>query len=191
MGASGIFITIEPEGALAARLHAIQLRHDPKLANEFPPHVTIIGSSGAGPIDASMPVEELRAAVERVTRVTAPVSVRFGPPMRFIGREIVVLPLDVHGPLRALHEALKTSGIRYEATKWPYTPHCTLNMYATLTDASLRSLLTVRESEPWTVHTLRTYHTREGVAARLLFESRLGNSGELRDVGGRGGTSVP
>jgi len=177
MGVNGIFITIEPEGALAARLHAIQLRHDPKLAREFPPHVTIIGSSGAGPIDASMPVDELRAAVEKVTAVTEPISVRFGPPMRFIGREIVVLPLDVHGPLRALHEALKESGIRYEATKWPYTPHCTLNMYATLTDASLRTLLTVRESEVWTVGTLKTYLTRETVPARLLFESRLGNNG--------------
>lgn len=181
MGVNGIFITIEPEGALAARLHAIQLRHDPKLAREFPPHVTIIGSSGAGPIDASMPVAELRAAVEKVTAVTEPISVRFGPPMRFIGREIVVLPLDVHGPLRVLHEALKealkVAGVRYEATKWPFTPHCTLNMYATLTDASLRTLLTVRESEPWEVHTLRTYHTREGAPARLLFESKLGNDG--------------
>ncbi len=179
MGVNGIFITIELEGALAARLRAIQLRHDPKLAKEFPPHITIIGSSGAGPIDPSTLVADLRTAVERVASTTEPMSVRFGPPMRFIGREIVVLPLDVHGPLRALHEALKDAlkdaGIRYEATKWPYTPHCTLNMYATLTDVSLRTLLTVRESEPWEVHTLKTYLTREAVPARLLFQSRLGN----------------
>jgi 2'-5' RNA ligase len=181
MGVTGIFITIELEGALAARLHAIQLRHDPKLAREFPPHVTIIGSSGAGPIDPSTPVPELRAAVEKVTALTEPIPVRFGPPMRFIGREIVVLPLDVHGPLRVLHEALKESlkeaGVRYEATKWPFTPHCTLNMYATLTDQSLRTLLTVRETEGWEVGTLKTYLTREGVPARLLFQSRLGNNG--------------
>ena len=74
-----------------------------------------------------------RAAIEPVTRATAPLDLMFGAPQRFIGREIVVLPLTPHGPLRALHEALKASGIRYETARWPFTPHATLNFYATLT----------------------------------------------------------
>ena len=45
---NGIFITIELEGELATRVHALQEEFDPKMARYLPPHVTIIGSSGAG-----------------------------------------------------------------------------------------------------------------------------------------------
>jgi len=47
---SGIFLIAELDGAIGERIHAIQKRFDPKLAAESPPHVTLIGSSGAGPI---------------------------------------------------------------------------------------------------------------------------------------------
>ena len=72
-----------------------------KLARELPPHVTLIGSSGAGPIAPDTPVEALRAAIEPVTRATPPLDLTFGAPQRFIGREIVVLPF-FFGPSKAL-----------------------------------------------------------------------------------------
>jgi 2'-5' RNA ligase len=170
---NGIFITVELEGALAERIHALQLQHDPKLANEFPPHVTIVGSSGAGPIDPATSLDELRRTVLAITAETPAITVAFQPAMRFIGREIVVLPLDVHGPLRALHERLKMSGLRCALARWPYTPHCTLNYYATLTPESLRTLVEVREPEPWKIRQLRVYHTRDAQKAKLLFEAPL------------------
>jgi 2'-5' RNA ligase len=170
---NGIFITAELEGEQAARIRAIQERHDPRLAKEFPPHVTLIGSSGAGPIAPGTPLEELKRAVLGVTERTAPIRVQFEPAMRFIGREIVVLPIDPHGPLRALHEGIKKSGVRFEIARWPFTPHCTLNYYATLTPERLKLLTAVRETEPWEITTLRVYHTRESERAKLLFEATL------------------
>jgi 2'-5' RNA ligase len=171
---NGIFITIEVEGAMAARIHAVQERFDPRLAREFPPHVTLIGSSGAGPIAPDSNRSALQDAVTRVTTATRAFEVRFQPALRFIGREIVVLPIDPHGPIRSLHEALKTSGVRHEAARWPFTPHCTLNYYVTLTPSSLQALLQVREPDPWPVHALRVYHTRDGATPRLLFDAPLG-----------------
>lgn len=171
---NGIFVTAELDGLLGERIRAVQQRWDPKLAKELPPHVTLIGSSGAGPIAPDTPVDALRAAIEPITRATPPLDLTFGPPQRFIGREIVVLPLAPHGPLRALHEALKGSGIRYETARWPFTPHATLNFYATLTPESLAALLAVREPDPWRLHTLRVYHTRDGAKPRLLFDAPLG-----------------
>ena len=171
---NGIFITTELDGALATRIRAIQERFDPKLARELPPHVTIVGSSGAGPISPDSTVEALRAAILPVTEATPALTLTFRPPMRFIGREIVVLPLDPHGTLRALHESLKSSGVRYATARWPYTPHCTLNYYATLTPDTLRALLSVREQEPWVMRTLRVYHSRDGVPTKLLFDAPLG-----------------
>ncbi|MBM4194087.1 MAG: 2'-5' RNA ligase family protein [Gemmatimonadetes bacterium] len=177
MAVNGIFITSELTGQLAARIRAVQERFDPRLAKELPPHVTHIGSSGAGPIDAATPIAVLRESIARVASVTPPLTLAFRPPMRFIGREIVVLPLDPHGLLRALHEALKKNGLKYETARWPFTPHCTLNYYATLTPESLRGLLAVREPEPWVLDTLRVYHTRDGVRPKHLFDVRLGAPG--------------
>ncbi|HVZ49647.1 MAG TPA: 2'-5' RNA ligase family protein [Gemmatimonadaceae bacterium] len=171
---NGIFVTTELEGAMAARIRALQERFDPRLARELPPHVTLMGSSGAGPVSPDTAVDDLRAAILPVAARFVPLEVRFQAPMRFIGREIVVLPIDPHGPIRALHEALRTSGLAYETARWPFTPHCTLTYYATLTSDSLRALLAVREPEAWPLHTLRVYHTRDGVRPRLLFDAPLG-----------------
>jgi 2'-5' RNA ligase len=160
MSVNGIFITAELTGAVAAQVRDVQRRFDPRLANELPPHVTLLGSSGAGPIRPDTPREVLRAALEPVGVASPPVHVRFGAPYRFIGREIVILPLDPHGPLRTLHERLKSAGLSHELARYPFTPHCTLSFYPTLTPESLRALLAVRVEEPFTIDRLRVYHTR-------------------------------
>lgn len=170
---SGIFVIAELEGAIGERIRAVQQQFDPKLAAELPPHVTLIGSSGAGPIPENTPVDVLRKAIEPVAAATPPIPLRFRPPMRFLQREIVVLPLDPHGPLRALHERLKESRIPFAAARWPFTPHCTLSFYPTLTQESLRPLLAVREREVWTLHTLRVYVTRDPQPPVLLFDAPL------------------
>lgn len=163
----------ELEGAIAGRIRAVQERFDPKLAAELPPHVTVIGSSGAGPVAPDTPVETIRLAVEAIAAGTPPITLRFGRPMRFLQREIVVLPLDPHGPIRTLHERLKESGLPYAAARWPFTPHCTLSFYPTLTPDTLRRLLGVREEAEWTLTTLRVYHSRDPQPPILLFDAPL------------------
>ena len=46
----GIIVMSELRGELAARVLDIQRRVDPRMAAELPPHVTITGSSGMGPL---------------------------------------------------------------------------------------------------------------------------------------------
>ncbi len=170
---NGIFIIAEVDGAIGERLHALQLRFDPKLANESPPHVTVLGSSGAGPIASDTPIATLRAAIEPIAASTPPLALQFGPPVRFLQREIVVLPLDPHGPIRTLHERLKASGLSFGAARYPFTPHCTLSFYPTITPDSLRPMLAARETASWTLHTLRVYHTRDPQPPKLLFDAPL------------------
>jgi 2'-5' RNA ligase len=170
---SGIFVIAELDGAIGDRIHALQLKFDPKLAAESPPHVTMIGSSGAGPVPMETSVDLLRKCIEPIAAETAPLTLRFGPPMRFLQREIVVLPLDQHGPLRTLHQRLKDSGIPFAPARWPFTPHCTVSFYPTLTQESLRPLLAIRETGVWTLHTLRVYLTREPQPPTLLFDAPL------------------
>lgn len=174
MAVDGIFITTELEGALAQRIHAHQLEFDPKMANFLPPHITLIGSSGAGPAAPDTPVPELKARILPVTDTTAPITLRFGPPERFVQREIVSLRLDPHGPLRTLHERLKDCGLRFQQSRYPFTPHCTINLYPTLTAERLKKMLRIREDEPFTVRTICVYHTKEPQKPRLLFRATLG-----------------
>ncbi|MBA3853885.1 MAG: hypothetical protein C0503_05685 [Gemmatimonas sp.] len=170
---NGIFITTELEGELAARIHALQMEFDPKMARALPPHITLTGSSGAGPLPPDTPVALMREKLAPVAASTAPITLSFGHPERFIGRNIVSLRLDPHGPLRALHEAIKQCGLPFQPARWPFTPHCTLNLYPELTQAKLRKMLALRIAEPFTVRIIKVYHTREPQPPVLLFELPL------------------
>jgi 2'-5' RNA ligase len=170
---SGIFVVADLTGEIALRVEQIQREHDPRLIALWPPHVTLIGSSGAGPIVAGTSGDELREKLEPVTSRTPALELKFGPPYRFPDRDIVVLPLDPHGPLRALHEQLKSSGVRTHAARYPFTPHCTLTMYPPLTRARERRLTSLRFPEPFFIERLRVVLTRAPQPARLLLDLPL------------------
>jgi 2'-5' RNA ligase len=170
---NGIFITTELEGEVAAQVHALQEEFDPKMARYLPPHITLTGSSGAGPLPANLAVEELKAKILPVAATTPPITLTFGHPERFVGRNIVSLRLDPHGPLRDLHERLKGCGLPFAPARYPFTPHCTINLYPELTQANLRKMLAVRVEHSFTVQTLRIYHTQEPQRPVLLFSATL------------------
>ena len=157
---NGIFVIAELDGAIGDRVHALQERFDPKLAKEAPPHVTVIGSSGAGAIAPDTSVVALRAAIHPIAASTSPLVLRFGKPMRFLQREIVCLPLDPHGALRTLHERLRTSGLSFAAARYPFTPHCTLSCYPPITPESLKHMLRDREDGAWSLRTWCCYPSR-------------------------------
>lgn len=172
---SGLFILLELTGESAEQIAALQREFDPRLAALGPPHVTIAGSSGMGPIAADTPVEELRAKLEPIARETAPLVLPFQRPHRFMQTNIVVLPLDPHGPIRALHERIKTSGLRAGWPRFAFTPHCTLSLYPELPQERMRRLLASRITDPAEMRTLTVFRTTEGhVQSRKLLVLPLG-----------------
>ena len=153
----GIIVMSELHGELAERIRAIQQRYDPRMAAELPPHITIAGSSGMGPISPETTDHALSAALERVAAETPPFTIRLEPPMRFMQSTVVVMNADPNGPIRALHERIKTSGLAYEAPRFTFTPHCTLSFYPELPRDQLRELLRVRVEEPVTIDAIQAY----------------------------------
>ena len=170
----GIFVVIELTGVLAADIASVQRKHDPRLAALWPPHVTLIGSSGAGPILADTPIEDLRAALGGVAAHTEPLSLRFEAPLRFADRDLVVLPIEPHGAIRKLYEDLKGSGVRTHQARYPFTPHCTLTMYPPLAREREQRLLAMRFEHPLVIDRLFVYLTRDPQPARRLLELPLG-----------------
>lgn len=170
---NGIFILAELPAEIAERVRSINERYDPKLARYKPPHITLTGSSGAGPIPPSVDVSEMREKLEPIARATAPLTLAFGPAQRFMQTDIITLPIDPHGQIRTLHDRLITSGLPFTRARYTFSPHCTLSLYQSLDRESVRELLKTRITEPFVVDAIQLYHTRDPQPSRKLLELPL------------------
>jgi 2'-5' RNA ligase len=170
---NGIFVLAELPGEVADRIREINERYDPRLARYRPPHITLTGSSGAGPIPPSVSVEEIRNKLEPVTAGTMPITLSFKAPHRFMQTDIIVLPIAPHGPLRVLHDAIVTSGLPFTRARYTFSPHATLSLYQSLDAKSMRELLKTRLPEPFVINAVQVYHTRDPQPSRKLLELQL------------------
>jgi 2'-5' RNA ligase len=169
----GIFIISELTGTAREIVRAAQEKIDRRLAGTSVPHITITGSSGVGPIPLNVPLEQLKTALAPIAETTAPITALLGAPMRFMQTDIIVLPLDPHGPLRALHERIASSGLPFQPARFPFTPHATLSFYVTLDAAQRRQLLSVRVEGAVTIDRLQCYSTIDPLPARRVLELEL------------------
>lgn len=160
-------------GETGERIREINLKYDPKLARYKAPHVTITGSSGVGPLPASVTVAEMAAKLGPIAAATAPFSLYFDPPMRFMATEIIVLPLDPHGPLRVFHDQVASSGLPFQQARFTFSPHCTLSLYPTLTREVERELLSVRITKPAVIDRVTMYQTLDPQPSKKLLELKL------------------
>jgi 2'-5' RNA ligase len=153
----GIIVMSEVRAPLADRVLELQRRFDPRMAAELPPHITIAGSSGMGPIFPSVTDDEVQKALAVVAAETSPITVVLQAPMQFMQSNVVVMQIDPNGPIRALHERIRASGLSYEAARFTFTPHLTLSFYPQLTRDRLRELRTFRVNEPLTIDSIQAY----------------------------------
>ena len=169
----GFFIISELAGPPREIVRLAQEKIDRRLANTSVPHVTITGSSGVGPIPLDVPVAQIEEALAPIAESTAPITAKLGAPMRFMQTDIIVLPLDPHGPLRTLHDRIASSGLPFQQARFPFTPHATLSFYVTLDAGQRRELLAVRVDEPVIIDRLQCYRTVDPLPARKVLELEL------------------
>lgn len=173
MQLNGIFIIATLEGDAGEQIRAINERFDPRLARYKAPHVTITGSSGVGPISSSVSTVELWEKLAPITSSTAPMTLLFGSPLRFMQTEIVVLPLDPHGRLRVFHDRLAGTGLPFGRARFTFSPHCTLTLYATLTPDAVRELLALRVNAPAVIDRVTVVQALDPQPSRILLELPL------------------
>jgi 2'-5' RNA ligase len=172
----GIFVLVPIGGEAGAQIHAIREQYDPKLAAMNDPHVTLIGSSGAGPIASNTPRETLAAVFRDIAASTPPFEVIADPPHRFVDTGIVSFPLAPRGPLRALHERIVTSGLKFLPTRFAFAPHATVSYYPDLTRDRERELLRMRLTAPIAVTTLELSLTNDPQKPDVLLTLSLGRA---------------
>ena len=178
MQLNGIFILAELPDEIGEQIRVINERYDPKLARSKPPHITLTGSSGVGPIPPSVGVDQMRESLEPIARTTAPLTLSFQPPQRFLQTNIIVLPIDPHGPIRVLHDKLITSGLPFTRARYTFSPHATLSLYPSRDSRSVRELLDVRIPESFVISAIQVYHTRDPQPSRKLLELQLTGGSE-------------
>jgi len=181
---NGIFMIAELIGEAGERIREINEKYDPRLARYKAPHLTITGSSGVGPLPASVTTNELRDKLGPIASDTPPLVLHFGPPIRFMQTEIVVLPLDPHGPLRVFHDRVASSGLPFQRARFTFSPHCTLSLYPTLSREAARELLAIRVNEPVLIDRVTLYQTVDPQPSRRLLELPLSGGSEQTEVTG-------
>jgi 2'-5' RNA ligase len=170
---AGIFVVAELGGAVRDRILEVQRWADPRLAAGTPPHITMVGSSGVGPLPLGTPVELMRERIEAITRDTPPIVMRFERPHRFMQTDIIVLPLDPHGPLRTLHERVASSGLPFERARFQFSPHATLSFYPRMQPEMLKRLLAVRIEDEVAITGLQFYSTPHPQPSTKVLELSL------------------
>ena len=151
----------------------VQRWADPRLAAGTPPHVTMVGSSGVGPLPLGTSVELLRERIEPITRDTAPITMRFERPHRFMQTDIIVLPLDPHGALRTLHERVAGTGLPFERARFQFSPHATLSFYPRMNAEMLKRLLALRFDDEVVISGLQFYSTPHPQPSKRVLDLRL------------------
>ena len=151
----------------------VQRWADPRLAAGTPPHVTMVGSSGVGPLPLGTSVELLRERIEPITRDTAPITMRFERPHRFMQTDIIVLPLDPHGALRTLHERVAGTGLPFERARFQFSPHATLSFYPRMNTEMLKRLLALRFDDEVVISGLQFYSTPHPQPSKRVLDLRL------------------
>jgi 2'-5' RNA ligase len=117
----------------------------------------VSGSSGTGPLATDQEVQEIVTVLERVAAETAPIRARFGPVRRFAGSDVFYLSFVDEAPLRALHDRIARSGLRFQPTPFAFTPHCTLRTRTPITDDEVRDLESVRVAGDFVLDTMSLY----------------------------------
>jgi 2'-5' RNA ligase len=170
---AGIFVVAELGDPVRGKILEVQRWADPRLAAGTPPHVTMVGSSGVGPLPLGTSVELLRERIEPITRETAPITMRFERPHRFMQTDIIVLPLDPHGPLRVLHERVAGTGLPFERARFQFSPHATLSFYPRMNPEMLKRLLALRFDDDVVITGLQFYSTPHPQPSTRVLDLRL------------------
>jgi 2'-5' RNA ligase len=146
------------------------------LTAKLPVEITLAGSSGAGPIPAGTDLALVQRHLDETLRKIAPFRARFSAIRTFPNTAIFYLePLD-RSPFDQLHQVLRSSGIPFSATQWPYNPHCTLRGGTPLSVEVAAELLgrSFPQEEFW-INTVSVYHINAtALECKLLFQRTLG-----------------
>ena len=155
------YIVLALPEPFAAEVRRIRGKYDRGL-DPFPAEITVAGSSGIGPLAHDQEPEQVYAVLNEIATSQAPIKARFEGILCFPGTHLFYLALANPQPFIRLHERIAGSGLKFNATPYPYTPPCTL---AGLKGTDKRELALIQSEiypkETFLLNTLSVYEVRK------------------------------
>ncbi|MEM6393596.1 MAG: 2'-5' RNA ligase family protein, partial [Planctomycetota bacterium] len=182
------YIVLDLPAEMAARVQALRDAADPR----FPPlpvEITVAGSSGVGPLAREESQERVFSALEAIAGRAGAIRSGFAEVLRFPGSPVFYLrPVDLE-PFVALHRSIISADLRFQASPFPYSPHCTIRSPGAgeISDKDAERVLGLAvPPESFVLDTLSVYELDgQRRECRLLHRCRLtGASGAEADEAG-------
>jgi len=170
--ANPTYICLDVPEPQASQVLELRERYCERLGR-FPVELTIAGSSGIGAIRPQLDPRDVEARLCKVCQETAPISAQFGAVVRFPDTDIFCLSLADPMPFEAIHDALKQAGVRFEPSRFPFFPHCTLRMAGPLAPGAVNELFAVRLPGSFTLASMSLYQREPDDTIRKVWAQPL------------------
>lgn len=171
--ANPTYICLEVPEPQASQVGEIRERRCERLRG-FPVEVTIAGSSGIGAIRRQLDWADVEARLADFCARTPPITAEFGGVVRFPGTDIFCLSLADPMPFEAIHDGLKHTGIRFEDSRFPFFPHCTLRMQGPLSASDISELFALKIPGRFSLAWLALYQRLPDGSILKTWSARLG-----------------
>lgn len=139
----------------------------------LPVEITLLGSSGIGPIQAGVPVKVIEEQIERLCSTVSPWKVSFSEIRVFPNTSIAYLAPSDRSGFDFLHNLCRESKLPAYPSRFPYNPHCTLRAGEALTPDQLADIL--RHPFPNSVFEIDTIsvYDYDGLHSTLIHRKQL------------------
>ena len=150
------YVVLDLPWPQAEQVLAIRERQGDFFRWSLPAETTLIGSGGVGPITMDEDPARVFRTLDQIAATTPPLRVALGPVRRFPRSGVFYLSFVNEAPLRAVHERIASTGLRFNQVPFPFVPHVTLRS-TPASDEEAAALLTARVSGEFTLATLSLY----------------------------------
>ncbi len=121
------YIVLDIPSPMAEKVQELRGRFDAERAS-LPAEITLTGSCGAGLMSMGQSLDDVLELVDRTASKFNPFKTTFDKVERFSNTDIYFLTFKNPERFLRVHKGFLESGIKFEASPYPFTPHCTLRL---------------------------------------------------------------
>jgi 2'-5' RNA ligase len=161
------FIVAELPEAIAGWVKSVRQELEPGMAH-MPAEITLAGSSGVGPLKLGQRLEEIEQTLSELLERCLPFEARFLRVGNFPNTEIFFLE-PARELFDELHSLIANSALEFEASPFPFNPHCSLKGFTLLQPGDRERLEQLAiPLEPFLIRSVSVYEIEAMQPKRLL-----------------------
>jgi 2'-5' RNA ligase len=167
------YIVLDIPEPVSEIIRNIRKRHDSERAI-LPVEITVAGSSGIGTIAGGQDEAEVFRMIDETAKKFGPFTASFQRIKKFPRTDIFYFEISEPEKIMAIHQALAVSGVKFNESPFPFTPHCTLKLVGEVTKREAHELISVVPPQNEFLIDMLSVYMHEELESKLLHRSKLG-----------------